>query len=94
MTQTGRRFFDVISHLSNSYFTDKHEILVPVGQGDAELPPVPTKVTRLDLAPSQEEAGVRPDVGPSQEVAGAPGTGDVPRVPSGVPGVPSVCLVV
>ena len=35
-------FFDVISYESNSCFTSEHEILVPVGPGDAQLPPVPT----------------------------------------------------
>ena len=37
-----QRFFDVISYESNSYFTSEHDILVPVGPGDAQLPPVPT----------------------------------------------------
>ena len=35
------RGFDVISHESNSYFTDAHEIHVPVGDGDTPLPPRP-----------------------------------------------------
>ena len=37
-----QRFFDVLSYESNSYFTREHEIIVPVGPGDAPLPPVPT----------------------------------------------------
>jgi hypothetical protein len=34
--------FDIISYESNSYFTDAHEIHVPVGLGDGPLPPLPT----------------------------------------------------
>ena len=42
LTQMQRRYFDVISHESNSYFTDAHEILVAVGLGDESLPPLRT----------------------------------------------------
>ena len=42
MSPMQQRFFDVISYESNSYFTSEHAILVPVGPGDAQLPPVPT----------------------------------------------------
>jgi hypothetical protein len=42
LTQTQRRFFDVISYQSQSYFTKAHEISVPVGPGDQCLPPLPT----------------------------------------------------
>ena len=39
MTTAQRRAFDVISYESNSYFTDAHAIWVPIGLGQAELPP-------------------------------------------------------
>jgi hypothetical protein len=35
-----RKFFDIISHPSNSYFTKAAEIRVPVGEGDQQFPPV------------------------------------------------------
>ena len=38
LTALGRRQFDVISHESNSYFTNEHEINVPVGAGESTLP--------------------------------------------------------
>ena len=54
LTQMQRRYFDVISHESNSYFTDAHEILVPVGPGDESLPPLPMAKRMRVKAPSQE----------------------------------------
>lgn len=42
LSNVDRRFFDVISYESNSYFTELHEILVPVGLGDSILPPRPS----------------------------------------------------
>ena len=41
MTAIERRRFDVISHESNSYFTNAHEIRVPVGLGEMVLPDGP-----------------------------------------------------
>ena len=41
LTQMQRRFFDVIDYESNSYFTHKSEIRVPVGLGDKSLPQMP-----------------------------------------------------
>ena len=35
---------DVISHVSNSYYTDQHEIRVPVGEGNTTLPTRPKSV--------------------------------------------------
>ena len=97
MTQIEQRFFDVISHTSNSYFTDKHEILVPVGQGDAELPPVPMSRRMFGKHAAQAMKVNRPGVAPSQEkavhVAAASGSirePSEPGVPSGVLGVPGV----
>ena len=46
LTQTDRRSFDVISYESNSYFTEAHEILVPVGLGDTLLPAPPRASSR------------------------------------------------
>ena len=42
MTAKQKRFFDVISYQSQSYFTDEHEIRVQVGAGTKQLPPIPT----------------------------------------------------
>ena len=49
-----RRYFYVISHVSNSYFTDAHEILVPVGLGGEVLPSRPMAKRMRVKAPSQE----------------------------------------
>jgi len=38
LTAQNKRGFDVISYESNSYFTDEHEIHVPVGDGDTPIP--------------------------------------------------------
>jgi len=68
MIQNEKRCLDVISNISNSYFTDKHEIHVPVGEGDAQIPLVHTRrrmhgkkraramVVQLYVAPSQEKS--------------------------------------
>ena len=40
LTPQKRKFFDIISHQSNSYFTTKAEIRVPVGEGDQQFPPI------------------------------------------------------
>jgi hypothetical protein len=54
LTQMQRRYFDVISHESNSYFTDAHEIKVPVGPADESLPTLPMAKRMRVTAPSQE----------------------------------------
>jgi len=41
LTVAQMRRFDVISYESNSYFTKKHKIVVPVGPGDKPLPTMP-----------------------------------------------------
>ena len=47
-------YSDVISHESNSYFTDAHEVLVHVGPVDEVSPPLPMAKRMRVKAPSQE----------------------------------------
>jgi hypothetical protein len=42
LSENRKRLFDVISYPSQSYFTKKHAIHVPVGLGDGSLPLLPT----------------------------------------------------
>ena len=42
LTAEQKRFFDVLSYRSQSYFTKEHEIRVPVGCGTKQLPTLPT----------------------------------------------------
>ena len=46
LTTNDKRCFDVVTHESNSWFTDEYEIIVAVGAGDTPLPaiPVPTRL--------------------------------------------------
>jgi len=48
LTWNQKRKFDVISHESNSYFTDKFEIHVPVGDGKGPLPNLKSRRIRAE----------------------------------------------
>ena len=41
LTSNAKRCFDVVTHESNSWFTDEYEIIVAVGAGDTPLPAIP-----------------------------------------------------
>jgi len=82
MSHSETRFFDVFSLQSNSYFTDVHEIRVPVGQGDAQMPLVyktrrmfgksvayALRVSSSFAAPSQAAAVPIADVASSKDAA-------------------------
>ena len=91
MTAKQKRFFDVISYQSQSYFTDEHEIRVQVGAGTKQLPPIPTSkrmrtksCVRLMgpaesamLAPSQDSATI---AAPSREPRSADSISSMPVV--------------
>jgi len=61
LTWSQKRKFDVISHESNSYFTDKLEIHVPVGDGKGPLPSL--KSRRIQEAHSPAAGSAESDVG-------------------------------
>jgi hypothetical protein len=79
ITPQKRKFFDIISHQSNSYFTTAAEIRVPVGEGDQPFPPIGSfwkrmrskSTGRLELTPpggardSTDEGSQRGPVGDS-----------------------------
>jgi hypothetical protein len=87
LTALDKRRFDVISHESNSYFTQETEIHVPVGAGDKPIPKILVyKRLQAKLAPSQEKSRPCDDLAkkarsqedvsilsPHQEVALCPG---------------------
>ena len=93
MTDHQRRYYDVISHESNSYFTKAEEVRVPVGCGDETLPAVPTAKRMRSKCHTQTMG--KKDLS-SVPLMSGPDVHAVPSVPSvpDVPAVPSVPAVV
>ena len=61
LTTNDKRCFDVVTHESNSWFTDEYEIIVAVGAGDTPLPaiPVPTRLRVKCARPHTFRPGAR-----------------------------------
>ena len=59
LTPSDRRHFDAITVESNTYFTDRHEIRVPVGTDDVDLPAEPTRLRTCGKSPVHRSK--RPD---------------------------------
>jgi len=67
MSQNEKQCLDVISNTSNSYFTDEHEIHVPVGAGDGQIPLVGNP-RRMNGKRSARAFVIHRQVGHSQDV--------------------------
>jgi len=71
LSENRKRLFDVISYPSQSYFTKKHAIHVPVGLGDGSLPLLPT-LKRMRVKSMELCMGVGDDDSERHEVEATP----------------------